>query len=135
MTRKEVDFFKKNKIKITWPQNNTVEEEYDKKRYQEELRSIKEKWKEEDGFMKKVSKYFNKEVGEVLIRISAYGPMGFYDPKSSTVTINLNNKKPIETIKHEIIHIMLALSGKEPDDHKEKESRVNKILSKIEEKG
>ena len=132
MTRKEVDFFRENKIKITWPQNSTAEEEYDKEKYQKELRAIKKRWKEESDFLKKVSTHFNKEVGDLTVKISAYGPMGFYDSKRGVITVNFNNKKPVKTIKHEIIHTMLALSGKEPDDHKEKERRVNKILSKIE---
>ncbi|MGM0439383.1 MAG: hypothetical protein ACQEP3_03050 [Patescibacteria group bacterium] len=134
MTRKDVDFFKRHKIKITWPKNTTVEKEYNKERYQKELENIKKSWeKEKNNFLEKASDYFNQEIGEVMVKVSAYGPMGFYDAETNTVTINFNNSKPIQTIKHEIVHIMLEKTQKRGEiKHTKKENVVNNILSTIE---
>lgn len=134
MTRKDVDFFKQHKIKITWPKNTTIEKEYDKDKYQKELKKIKTKWKKQNNnFLEKASNYFNEEVGEVWVKVSAYGPMGFYDTETNTVTINFNNNHPVETIKHEIVHIMTERTQKRGEmKHGKNENVVNDISSTIE---
>lgn len=135
MTRKDVDFFKSQEIEITWPENTTVEEEYDKKKYEKFLKQVRERWQESsDNFLEKTADFFDKDMKEVQVKVSAYGPMGFYNTDNNTVTINLNNDRPVETIKHEIIHIFLEPShNKENWSYKKKERVVSNILSTIEE--
>jgi len=134
MTRKDVDFFKEHKIKITWPENTTVEKEYDRDKYQKELKKIKKEWEENNNnFLEKVTNFFDKDIGKVWIKVSAYGPMGFYDAETNTITINFNNNNPVQTIKHEIIHIMQeGFYKKEKPSYESKEKGVNDVLSTIE---
>jgi hypothetical protein len=45
---------------------------------------------------------------QFAVKISNYGPLGFYNTSNNTITINLNNPLDvIETIKHEMVHIMI----------------------------
>jgi hypothetical protein len=134
MTRKDVDFFKKHKIRITWPENTTVKKKYDKERYQEEMKKIKKKWEEvNEKFIEKVANYFDNKVGKLRVKVSAYGPMGFYDTETNTITINFNNNKPVQTIKHEIVHIMIEKTKKiDKIEYTKKEKIVNEALSSIE---
>ncbi len=131
MVRRNMEFLKTNKIKFTWPQQ-TVEEEYDTKKYESYKKWIEIEWaKRERGFTERLSVFFH-EPGETkfTVEISNYGPLGFYNASNNTVTINLNTHlDAINTIMHEMIHIMLEPFIKKYNiEHLQKEFVVNTIL-------
>lgn len=64
--------------------------------------------KNENKFIKKLLEFFHhpKKI-KFIIRITNYGPLGLYDAEKKIITINMRNPHPIETIKHEMIHLMI----------------------------
>lgn len=95
---------------------------------------LKRNWKErEGGFVEKLLLFFHEpETFQFIVEISNYGPLGSYNPQNNTVTINLNTPfDPIETIKHEMVHIMVEpFVKKYKISHNQKEIIV-KTISKI----
>ena len=135
MVRKNVEFFKTNKIRFTWPEK-TVEEEYSIKKYKMYKEWIEVEWaKKERGFVERLLIFFHKLAElQFTIEISNYGPLGFYNASSNTLTVNLNNHpNVIHTIKHEMVHIMVEpFIRKYHIEHARKEFIVNTILSILE---
>ena len=133
MTEKNLDFLKKQKIIFTLPEKD-IENEYKIEKYQRYKKWLEEKWKErEGGFVEKLLLFFHEpETFQFIVEISNYGPLGSYNPQNNTVTINLNTPfDPIETIKHEMVHIMVEpFVKKYKISHNQKEIIV-KTISKI----
>jgi len=131
MTRKNMEFLKKNRIRFTWPEK-TVEEEYSIEKYRKYRKWIEKEWEQkEQGFTKRLLVFFNKPMKtQFTVEISNYGPLGFYNSDTNTVTININTHLDSAlTIKHEMIHIMLELFIKKYRiKHRQKENIVNTIL-------
>lgn len=135
ITNKHLDFLKGERIKFTLP-NKTIEQEYNIKTYNIFLKEVKKGWdQKEKAFTKRLLDFFNKPTKtEFIVEISNYGPLGFYNIKTNTITININTHlDPIQTIKHEMIHIMIELLIKKYHiKHKRKENIVDTILQILE---
>lgn len=136
MTRKSVEFFKEHRIRITWPKTS-VEEEYNKNEYVSFSKSLEEHWlKEGNVFLDRLITFFRLEHSpSFLIKITNYGPMGFYHEPDWTIFINRNNvNQAIRTIKHEMIHLLMEpFIRKYHIPHTQKETIVNTILGWMEE--
>jgi hypothetical protein len=113
-----------------------VKIEYDIDKYKQHKDWLEDRWgKREVVFVKHLLDFFNKpEETEFNIEISNYGSLGHYNSNTNTITINLNtNLDPIETIKHEMIHITLEpFIRKYSIKHEQKEDIVNTIFDIIE---
>lgn len=135
MVRKNIEFLKTNRIRFTWPEK-TIEEEYDVKKYETYKKWLQNEWfKKENGFTEKLLAFFHEPIKtSFIIAISNYGPLGFYNANKNTVTVNLNNyPEVINTIMHEMIHIMLeSFIQKYHIEHNQKEFIVNTILKILE---
>lgn len=135
MVSKNVDFFKANKICFTWPEK-TVEEEYDINKYEKYKKQIEIEWaKREQDFTGRLLKFFYQpKEFQFTIEISNYGPLGFYNIETNTVTININSHLDvIDTIKHEMIHIIMEpFLNKYHIKYKQKEFIVDSILKILE---
>lgn len=135
VVRKNIDFLNENKIIFTQTQNS-LEKEYKVKKYKDYKKWIKEEWKKrEGGFLEKLLIFFNKPAKtQFIIEISNYGPLGFYNVRTNTVTINMNTMlDAVKTIKHEMIHIILEpFIKKYSIEHKQKEDIVNTVLDILE---
>lgn len=131
MVRKHLEFLKTNRIRFTWPKK-TVEEEYDVKKYKTYKERLKAEWtKRGGGFTKRLLTFFHRSANlQFTIEVSNYGPLGFYAARSNTVTINLNTHLDVvNTIKHEMIHIMLEpFVQKYHPEHERKEMIVDTLL-------
>jgi len=109
MVKENLEFLKNNKIRFTWPQS-TIEKEYDQKTYTSYKTWLTNEWiKRECNFLDKIIIFFNLPEDIIFeVEVSNYGPFGFYHSGLKRVTININNTLDvINTIKHEIIHIIL----------------------------
>jgi len=135
ITGKNMKFLKKNRIRFTWPEE-AVEEEYNIEKYRKYKKLVEKEWKQkEQGFTKRLLVFFNKPTKtQFIVEISNYGPLGFYNPDTNTVTININaHLDPVRIIKHEMVHIMLELFTKRYHiKHRQKENIVNTILEILE---
>ncbi len=133
MVEKNFEFFKKFKVKFTWPKK-PLKEEYDIEKYKKYKKELESKWtKDDDEFVEKVLCFF-RESQELnfTIEISNYGPMGFYNTRKNIVTINMNNPNSVNTIKHEIIHILIEPFIKKHNiNHEKKEIIVNTVKNII----
>ncbi len=129
MVEKNIVFLKENKIKFTWSKR-PLKEEYKVEEYKKHKKELESKWtKKDDQFVEKLVYFFGKPPGlNFIIEISNYGPMGFYNARKNTVTVNINNPNSVDTIKHEIIHILIESFIKEYNiNHEKKEMIVNTV--------
>lgn len=130
MVRKNIKFLETNRICYTLPQK-TIEKEYIIKKYEKYKEWIENEWeKEEKGFTEQLLTFFHGPLDfQLTIEISNYGPLGFYNENKNIATINLNTHlNPVNTIKHEMVHVMLEpFIKKYSIDHSRKEFIVNTI--------
>ena len=134
-TKKNIEFIKKKRIRTTWPKDTVVEKEYDEEKYKKFLEKVKEDWKRDNNdFLEKLAHFFKlNEDFHFTVKISKYGPLGFYNSLKKTVTINMINENIVETIKHEMLHILVDhFMEKYSVNHKEKEDLVNFLTEFIE---
>ncbi len=135
MVWKNINFLKTHKIRFTLPEK-TIEEDYSIKKYEMYKKWIESEWrKKEKGFTKQLLTFFHRPVElQFTIEISNYGPLGFYNANNNSITINFNTHlDPINTIKHEMTHIMLEpFINKYRINHSQKELIVNTILKILE---
>lgn len=128
MVHKNINFLKTNRIIFTLPEKS-IEEEYDIKKYETYKEWIEAEWtKRENGFIERLLFLFNKPIElQFTVEISNYGPLGFYNASTNTITINLNTRLDvIDTIKHEVVHIVLEPFIKKYNiDFQNKENLVN----------
>ena len=131
MVSKNVEFFKINKVRFTWPEK-PVEEEYDINKYKEYKERIEKEWKKRgQGFVMRLLTFFHlPKKFQFIIEISNYGPLGFYNADTNTITVNLNTHlDAIDTIMHEMVHIMVEPFIKKYDiKYERKEFIVDTIL-------
>lgn len=135
LVRDNLEFLKKERLIFTWPEKS-IEEEYDKKLLEEAKKKIEQEWKQkENNFFRKIELFFNIKIKKpFIVKISNYGTLGSYNNLERKVTINKNhkNKDIVETIKHEIIHIIIEpYIQKLKIDHSRKEYIVNSIYEII----
>lgn len=132
MVRKNIKLLETNRICYTLPQK-TIEKEYIIKKYEKYKEWIENEWeKEEKGFTEQLLTFFHRPLDfQLTIEISNYGPLGFYNENKNIATINLNTHlNPVNTIKHEMVHVMLEPFIKNYSiDHSRKEFIVNTILN------
>ncbi len=129
MVEKNVEFFKELKIKFTWPKK-LLEEEYEIGKYKKYKKKLESKWTKKDNeFIEKLACFFRESSGlNFIIEISNYGPMGFYNARKNIITINMNNPNNVNTIKHEMIHILVEPFIREYNiNHGKKEMIVNTV--------
>lgn len=133
MVKKNLDFFKQNRIIFTQSERS-IAEEYDLKKYDEYKERIGTEWDERSGdFFQKLSDFFRLP-SELLftVEISNYGPLGFYNTNGNIVTININadNRQDFTNlIKHEMIHIAVdQFIRKYAVSYSQKEKIVNALL-------
>lgn len=135
MVNKNINFFRTNKIIFTLPKES-VEKEYSVKRYEVYKEWLEAEWvKREKGFVERLLTFFNRPAeSQFTIEISNYGPLGFYNTNTNTLTINLNTHLDvISTIKHEMIHIILEpFIRKYQIEYTQKEFIVDTILKILE---
>jgi hypothetical protein len=135
IVRKNIDFFKDHGIKFTQP-DREIAKEYNINKYEDYRGKLESKWGEKENvFVQHLLSFFNKsEKTQFTVEISNYGPLGFYNFNTNTITINLNmDLDPTETIKHEMIHIVLEPFVKKYHiEHEQKENIVHTILEILE---
>ncbi|MFH1620550.1 MAG: hypothetical protein ABIB04_00510 [Patescibacteria group bacterium] len=104
-----VDFFKRHQIRFNMPRR-AILEEYDSSLY-EAYRAVAEAdWaNRSENFIEKLRLFFQRpEPFQFIVRITQYGPFGFYDFKDQSVTINRHaNIDAFRIIQHEMIHVMV----------------------------
>ncbi len=129
MTKGAIDFFKKENILFKWADERTIQQNYNERKYKDFLKKIKKRWKkEENKFVEKLIDFFKVEDINFTVKITSYGPMGFYQADKNQIILNLYNEKPVRTIKHEMVHIMVEpFIQKYSIDHNDKERSVNFI--------
>ncbi len=132
MVQENLDFLKKNKIRFTWPEKR-VEDEYNKKIYEDYKKWLGKEWrKKENKFVEKLLHLFNRPKNTKFnVEVSNYGPLGFYNTRNNTITINLNTHLDVvDTIKHEMIHIMIeSFVRKYELSYTDKERVVNIVFN------
>ena len=128
--KKNIEFIKKHKIKITWPQKS-IRDEYNKKDMLKFKNKLEEHWQKEYAyFFEKLQDLFSLKITKPFkIYISNYGSGGSYDLPDN-VAINKNLKYDhISIIKHEIVHLILEpFIQKYKIPHNNKEELVDNIL-------
>jgi hypothetical protein len=105
--------------------------EFDEKRYEKVRESITFDFlKIERRFTQKLKEIFHKNIPTVIfVSLTNYGVGGSYNPPD-TIICNINNKKYIKTVVHEIIHLLLEKwIQKYKIKHWEKERIVDLILN------
>lgn len=104
-----VDFFNKHNIRFTLPER-AIEAEYDPALYETYRSATEAAWAGRAGdFVERLRLFFNTpEPLQFTVRITQYGPLGFYDHKDRSVTINRHaHIEAAKIIKHEMIHVMV----------------------------
>ncbi len=136
--KSNLEFLKENRIRFTWFANNKkIEEEYQPNRYENFRKKLIKEWMEyNDNFIEKLSVFLGRKLEEkdFSVKISNYGPLGSYNHKNNSIFINMNieEKRRIGLIKHEIIHIVLEfLFRKYIVDYKRREKIVEKTTEII----
>ena len=131
MVSKHIEFFENNNIRFTRPVQS-VDEEYDAEQYETYKIRLETEWtKREQGFTERLLTFFQRPADlQFTVELSNYGPLGFYNEKSNTITVNLNTHlDPVRTIMHEMVHIMLEpFIQKYRIEHNAKESIVNAVV-------
>ncbi len=107
--RGSVDFFNKHRIRFTMPEQ-AIGAEYDAAVYETYRAAVSAAWAERGGdFIEQLRLFFNiPKPLQFTVRITQYGPLGFYDHKDRSVTINRHaHIEATKIIKHEMIHVMV----------------------------
>ena len=125
-TNKKMKWFKKNGYDFTLPDKPLISV-YNNKDYQKKTKEIRDKWeKQESKFFFVLESFFGKKFKKkIIVHISKYGVGGGYNlPNNVYINIDLRYD-PIETIKHEIIHLIIEnFIEKNKIKHWEKEKIV-----------
>jgi hypothetical protein len=128
--RNHVTFFKENNIHFTFPENDT-DIQYDSNKYEHFRSILSKKWNtQKDNFVDRLKFFFNADdTLQFTIHVTQYGPLGFYDPETNAISINLNcHLEPIDVIKHEMIHLMIEpFVQKYNLSHEQKERAVDTL--------
>lgn len=149
-TLQKIEWYKEKGYKLTLPFGiftegtetlnkesikEAVTKEYNEEYYKEISEDILDKWQEiGEDFLDKFSDISIKPLEEYVVFITKYGVGGSYNlPGKIIINVGLmNNKRHIEVIIHEIIHLMIEhLIQKYKISHWTKERIVDLIFSKI----
>ncbi len=133
-TKKKIKWLKQNCYICVLPKK-PLKQEYNIKDYKQGIAKIKKEWKKvEKEFFQRLIKLFGKKVEETyVITLTKYGVGGSYN-LPNLVYVNISKEygfyNPIETIKHEIIHlIMQEFVVKNKLSHPQKEELIKLIES------
>jgi hypothetical protein len=131
-TKKSLAFLRKSRIIFTLPKKSIIKKEYYKEEYQNFKNKLEKEWQaREDNFFEKLEYFFNKKSKKQFkVNITNYGPLGFYNYLTGNIFINKNSKLDIiNTIKHEVIHILIEPYIKKYQiSHDKKEKAVNAMI-------